>query len=310
MNTGSAQGNWAMDASLLHEPRRRSFQLADGEMAAIDFGDPTRPVDILFCHANGFNALTYRSILAPLSASLRILALDQRGHGASRLPTATEGRASWDDMVGDLVQVIDQLDAPPLVLAGHSMGGSVSLLAAGLRPDRVRSLVLFDPVVMPWLWSFLAETPFTSLEALKKAPIAVRAAARRAIFPSAKDAFSAYHGRGAFKSWPDMILADYVAAGFHALPDGEVELACAPAWEASNFSAQKNRIWSRIGKVKASINLYRAEHGSTCRIGNGWWFFKGRRGVHQETVPGSSHFLPMERPDLVRDALIDAVEQG
>src|SRR5579875_3441678 len=73
----------AMDAALFQEPRRRMIPLKDGEMAALDFGDASRPVDVVFLHANGFNAMTYRSILAPLSLSLRIVALDQRGHGLS-----------------------------------------------------------------------------------------------------------------------------------------------------------------------------------------------------------------------------------
>jgi pimeloyl-ACP methyl ester carboxylesterase len=31
------------------------------------------------------------------------------------------------------------------------------------------------------------------------------------------------------------------------------------------------------------------------------------RNLRIETVPGSTHFLPMERPDVVREALLDAV---
>ena len=71
-------------------PRARTIPLParGGAMAALEFGPAGRPVDIVFSHANGFNALTYRTILAPLAADLRILAIDLRGHGASTLPTA------------------------------------------------------------------------------------------------------------------------------------------------------------------------------------------------------------------------------
>ncbi|HYG26868.1 MAG TPA: alpha/beta hydrolase, partial [Caulobacteraceae bacterium] len=78
-----------MDAAVFHEPRRRFIAIESragaGEMSALDFGPADRPFDIVFLHANGFNALTYRSLLGPLSAGLRILAVDQRGHGESRL---------------------------------------------------------------------------------------------------------------------------------------------------------------------------------------------------------------------------------
>ena len=63
------------------EFRRLTFDLPSvgGYGTAIEMGPQDRPVDIVFSHANGFNALTYRSILGPLSDRLRILAIDPRG---------------------------------------------------------------------------------------------------------------------------------------------------------------------------------------------------------------------------------------
>ena len=295
-----------MDAAVFHEPRRRMIRLADGEMSALDFGDPNRPVDIVFSHANGFNALTYRSILAPLAISLRILAIDMRGHGSSRLPANPEGRTSWYDLRDDLCGVLDDIGGPPVILSGHSMGGAASIMAAAQRPARVRALVLFDPVVPDLRTMLHALAPWNSMERFESAPIATRAAARRAVFPSAAEALAAYKGRGAFKGWPDTILADYVAGGFRPRDDGKVELACAPAWEASNFSSQANNTWGAAGRVKAPITIFRAEHGSTCRIGKGRLFLRAHPKSSVTTVVGASHFLPMERPDLVRDALLDA----
>ena len=84
------------------EPRRVEFQLKDGALSALEFGDPSRPVEILFAHANGFNAQTYRTVLAPLAERFRILAVDQRGHGFSTLPADPKGRKSWRDLQADL----------------------------------------------------------------------------------------------------------------------------------------------------------------------------------------------------------------
>ena len=61
-------------------------------MAFLDFGAADRAVDAVFVHANGFNALTYRQILAPLTSHYRILAIDQRGHGATTLESVGENR--------------------------------------------------------------------------------------------------------------------------------------------------------------------------------------------------------------------------
>ncbi len=284
--------------------------LADGDMAALDFGDPERPVDVVFSHANGFNALTYRSILAPLSAGLRLLVIDQRGHGSSTLPANPQGRTSWYDLRDDLAALLDQLGGPPVILAGHSMGGAASIMAAALRPDRVKSLVLFDPVVITLPQMLSALLPLGGIERFRTMPLAARALTRRALFPSAAEVMTAYRGKGAFRGWPDTVLADYIAGGFRPRDDGQVELACAPAWESSNFCAMANNIWGLAGRVRAPMHLYCAETGSTCRIGRGRLFLRANRRSTLTVVPGSSHFLPMERPDLVREAILDAVGEA
>ena len=83
-----------------------------------------------------------------------------------------------------------------------------------------------------------------------------------------------------------------------------VMLACAPAWEASNFAAQGADPWRALRQVRCPVRIFRAEHGSTFRAGPG---FGGRRAdVTVESVAGATHFLPMERPELVRAALLQA----
>lgn len=297
-----------MDAAVFHEPRRRFIAIdsraGPGEMSALDFGPQDRPADVVFLHANGFNALTYRSILGPLSAGLRILAVDQRGHGESRLATKPEGRRSWKDFAHDLVALLDALDQAPVVLSGHSMGGTVSLLAAAERPGKVSSLVLFDPVILPPWAALYARAPWTSGRLWKRMPIAQGAMRRRAVFDSREAAFAAYKGRGAFKTWPERTVADYVAGGFVDTPDGKVTLACAPEWEASSFAAQGHNPWRAIRRLRVPLRILKAQKGSTCRTDAAQLTRHNARATI-ETVPGASHFLPMERPDLVRDALLD-----
>src|SRR4051794_4896430 len=100
-----------MDAARFQEPRRRMIPIrspwGDGEMAVLDFGDPERPVDVVFLHANGFNAQTYRALLAPLSASLRLVAPDLRGHGGTTLAADPRRRRGWSDFRDDLTGLLD-----------------------------------------------------------------------------------------------------------------------------------------------------------------------------------------------------------
>jgi len=267
-----------------------------GETAFLDFGPADRPVDAVFLHANGFNALTYRHILTPLAMRYRILVPDQRGHGATSLETTVEGRRDWLDMRDDLLAFLHALNLRDVVLVGHSMGATASLLAAAVDPACCRSLVLFDPVMPPPRpWGASAE------------PGIVQAARRRrAVFPSREDALSSYRGRGAFSTWPEPILADYVAAGFRDLPDGQVSLACTPAWEASSYAAQEQDSWGALGGSRCPIDILRAESASTFHPSGSLEDLGDR--VRITTVPGTTHFLPMERPDLVQSALVQSIE--
>lgn len=292
-----------MDGFVVEEPRPRRIELAErgGAMAALEFGPSDRPIDIVFSHANGFNARTYRTILGPLAPGLRILALDLRGHGRSELPTPTEGRISWDGLAEDLLALLAALDVRGAVLSGHSMGGTSSLLAAARAGGRVRSLVLFEPVLLP---------PGAS-EAYRRgeaaaSPMEVAARRRRAVFASRQDALAAYTGRGAFKSWSPDQLADYVADGFRDRSDGQVELSCTPDWEASNFGAHAHDPWPVLRAPPCPIRILRAEQASTSASLTPHLDELVAAGLRIETVAGTSHFLPMERPQVVRAALSEA----
>ena len=289
-----------MDAPDL-EPRAARQRIDDGpgEIAFLDFGPADRAPDVVFSHANGFNARTYRTILAPLSG-LRILALDARGHGATDLPADPAGRRDWSDLARDLGAFLDRLDLRDVVLAGHSMGGTTSLLTAAALPERARALALFDPVL-------LGDRARSDRTGVTESPLISGAKGRRRRFPSREEAFAAYRGRGAFKTWVDAMLKDYVAAGFRDVADGGVELTCDPAWESSNFLAHENDPMPAFEAFDGPVWVLKAEHNSTIRLGDQEPALRRSGDVRMETVPGTTHFLPMERPDLVRATLLKAV---
>ncbi|CAN5286785.1 alpha/beta hydrolase [soil metagenome] len=294
-----------MDAALLTPPRRLTVPISNrhgvGEMSVMDFGDARRPVDLVFVHANGFNAATYRSLLAPLSASLRILAPDLRGHGRTQLPTSTAGRWTWHDHRDDLIGLLDTLDGPPVALAGHSMGGTSSLLAAAERPGKVSRLVMFDPVIMPRGFNLLMAVP--GLRAMtRRLPLTKGALRRRDRFDDPQQAMDSWRGRGAFKGWSDMMLADYVSEAFVAEDGGSVRLACAPEWEASNYAAQGHDPWRAFRKLDRPVHVLKAGTGSVCNVAP-----DPRRlpYVTVDTVP-AGHLFPMTHPDIARDALFEA----
>ena len=274
----------------------------DGSLSVLELGRADGPVDLIFLHANGFNATTYRPLLAPLAEGRRIWAIDQRGHGLTDLPADPGGRRGWQDLRGDLLAVIDTLEGRP-VLAGHSMGGTVSLLAAAKRPKRVRGLVLLDPVIWLPLTTLAFNLPGMSRMA-ERIPLVRNARKRRADFPDHEAARKAYRGRGAFAGWPDEVLDAWLETGLTPSGDG-LTLACRPDWEASGYAAQAHNPWGALARFRGPIQILRAETSSTCHVPDRP---PGLPHVRSRRVPGATHFLPMLSPHAVREALVAALD--
>lgn len=286
--------------TLAHQsPVRRTESMPDGTVSLLEW-NAAAPLDLIFLHATGFNAETYRPLLAPLSENHHIVAIDQRGHGLTRLPTEPDSLVDWWPYARDLIKLLDRWvpqGAPPVVLAGHSMGGIVSLLAASERPEAVRGLVLLDPVLMPPAMRWALFTPWGRAKA-RRFGLAVGAAKRRPVFPSKEEALATYRTRRAFSTWQPGFLEGYVSGGFVDDVDG-VRLGCPPAWESATFAAHRHRSWAALRKLSMPVHLIAAGEGSTVVGG----LEKVRRvapSVVAETLPGTTHFFPMEQPDHVR----------
>jgi len=265
---------------------------------------------IHWAHANGFNGLTYKSLLAPLSEYFHVYASDARGHGKSNLSADPEKHIGWDIYRDDLLNTVEFLEArhhAPIFLAGHSMGGCASAMAAAYLPQHLMGVVLVDPVIIPPHVKLLS-----SLQALlgrksHGSDLRIMASRRRADWPSVAAMEKAYSGRGAFATWKPEFLKDYLVGGTLKAEAG-VKLACAPLWEAANFASQQHDSLTPIRRIEVPMTLLVAEKGSTTR---GLAAFRKNPNTRKiDVVDGSTHFLPMEFPERVREEIIELAKQS
>jgi len=103
--------------------------------------DPAQPV-LLMLHGWMDVSASFQFVVDALDALLpgrHVVAPDWRGYG---LTARAPADCYWfPDYLGDLDAIIDHLGARSIVLVGHSMGGNVALLYAGVRPQRVQAVV-------------------------------------------------------------------------------------------------------------------------------------------------------------------------
>lgn len=274
----------------------------EGEVSCIAWENAdARAPSIHFAHANGFNALTYRSLLNPLAGDFRIYATDLRGHGQTTLAANPKGMRSWQIYRDDVLRILQELDGRPKVLVGHSLGATVSLMAALAKPTWVTGLVLVEPVILPpraiWTAAFLRAFGLIDMAF----PMVKQAQRRSGIWPSRAAMFEAYRGRGAFRTWPESVVRDYIEGGsVDYIDDRQVRLACTPGWEAANYRAGPPNIWREINNLRCPVTLVLGEKRSTVPDDALELFQYYQPSVNVVRVAGASHFLPMERPDVVR----------
>lgn len=253
-----------------------------------------------WAHATGYHARTYEPLLEQLSSFANVLAWDMRGHGASAAAGAPGSLGSWDTYYRDLAAVIDAAD-DPLWLAGHSVGATVSLMAAARRPDKVRGLLLVEPVLLDPIQGLVAFA-LRMARQTHRHRLAVLAARRRSRFDTRGAAFANYQGRGGFKTWPDEWLQAYVDHGFVDDVEGGVTLATPAAWESDTFAAVEYNAWPEIRRLKCPVIALGGERGSTFSSLSRRLFARLARQAVIEQVPGTTHFIPMEATGAVADA--------
>ncbi len=301
--------------------RRFTFERPDGNIAALEFGNPAGRLAALWLHATGFNAMTYQSILAPLGLRTKVQAIDLRGHGRSDLPAKPGRLKSWKMLRDDVISFIDR-ESPtrPIVLGGHSMGATISLLAAGKRPDKIAGLVLVDPVILqPSLYRNMHLMPFAHTMSKSGNRMVKLARKRRFEFNSPQAIREAYQGKATFKSWRDPFLEDYILDGFDRVdqndPDSEDQtwrLLCHPKWEAAVFAAQRNRPWSALAKVRKHnipITVLRPERDSVLSDKVADRMVRKCPHLVLKERNNTTHFLPMEAPYDVRDQLSEYISR-
>jgi pimeloyl-ACP methyl ester carboxylesterase len=121
----------------------RTVQLG-GLVHYVDFGGRDDGPAVVLVHGLGGSHLNWDLFAPLLTPHARVWALDLPGFGRSE----PGGRStSVQANVAVLHRFLAEVVGEPVILVGNSMGGMISILAAGERPDSVTGLVLLDPAV-------------------------------------------------------------------------------------------------------------------------------------------------------------------
>jgi 3-oxoadipate enol-lactonase len=128
-----------MDAPSL-PPGREVVLPGRGTAWVMDTAGPVgAPILLLFHGWSATAAVNWHLVLPHLAQRYRVVTMDMRGHGRGIRP---RGPFRLADCADDAAVLCAQLDLPPVVAVGYSMGGAVAQLMWQRHRPRVRGLVL------------------------------------------------------------------------------------------------------------------------------------------------------------------------
>jgi pimeloyl-ACP methyl ester carboxylesterase len=265
------------------------------------WGDAAAPKLVLL-HGWMDVSASFQFFVDALQGQWRVIAPDWRGYGLTQWSGAD---SYWfPDYLGDLDALLQRVSpTEAIALAGHSMGGNVACLYAGVRPDRVAKLVNLEGVGLSAADASRAPRRYAEWLVELGEPQRFRDYA-------SFDELAARLGKSNPRLAPERaaFLAEHWG---EAMPDGRVALRSDPAHK------RVNPVLYRLDEAKACWRLVAApvlwvegeESQTSARLRIDGADLAERKhsfaNLTARTLPGAGHMLHHDQPE----ALAQMVEE-
>jgi len=238
---------------------------------------------------------TFQFVVDAFASDRAVLAPDLRGFGRSARSGAD---AYWfPDYLGDLEALLEAAGLSRATLIGHSLGGNLALLYAGIRPERVARVVNLEGVGLPETQPIEAPARFASwLDELR----VDKGFARHASLA----AFTTHLMQRNPRLTPER--AAFIARAWtEELPDGSVRVGADPAHRRVNpvlYRREEARAcWRRC--VAPVLFVTGAESPFLKRLGGEGDLARELPDVTRVEIEGAGHMLHHEAPAALAAAI-------
>lgn len=256
---------------------------------------------LVFFHANGFPPAMYRQMLTPLTEHYKVSTVYQRPLWPLPVP---EDFNNWQMMIDDACRFI-AAQPEPVILVGHSMGGLISIICAVREPEKIKKLVLLDPVILQphliWLMRNLPDF------LRKKLPLVDKTLRRPDFFINKEKGFRFHRRVRNFKNIPDNILEDYMAEGLYPV-EGGYRLSYSREWEAAIYQTVP-WAWSSIKRLDIDTVVIRGSQSDTLLPQTITRLKRKQPHVKMVEIEGG-HLFPLEQPEEAAQLILQQLSKS
>lgn len=261
---------------------------------------------LVLTHANGFPPETYGTVIEALIPFFRVSTFAHRPLWSPQDPREL---STWGPMADDLATAVRERAGEPVVAVGHSLGGVLCAMAAARNPELFRALVLLDPVIFTGLRAFFWGW-MKRLGQAHRFPLVDGAVNRRDSWPDRSVVRASWSRKTVFKKWDSRVFEDYLESGVIDGPEGSVMLRYPKNWEARLFEICPHDEWPSLRSVSAPTLVVRGETSDTLTPGAARRMAREMPDARVVELEGTSHFLPMEKPEEIVRLVIDFAAGG
>lgn len=254
------------------------------------WGDESKSAIILL-HGWLDVSATFQLLVEPWLARWQVIAPDWRGLGYTDW---APGGYWFPDYIADLEVILEHYSPrAPVRLVGHSLGGQAASLYAGLRPQRVKQLVVLDAGLLP-------DTPPEAVPARFRGWLdQLRALPEPKVYPSFDDL--AARIRRTHPQLPEERARFIARCWGRADGYGRITLCADPKHRLRGpniyRAAESEAIWKEVTAptlfLDGERSLFRKNLGDTETARRRALF----RDARSDIVPGAGHMLHFDAPE-------------
>jgi pimeloyl-ACP methyl ester carboxylesterase len=248
----------------------------------LDYAEAGNGEPVVLVHSSAAGHRQWQKLTEELAGRHRLIAVNLFGYGAtSKWPGDRPMRLA--DQAA-LVAAAAELDPRPAAIVGHSLGAAVACEAALQLGPRLRSLILYEPILFYLLRRYREQEALAEIESMT-------------------DAFFANASRGDWETVGNRFIDYWAGPGAWAATPEDRRARMLPLlapiaheWEALGIDGRPIEEW---GAIAAPVHLLCAADSKLSTRTIASLLRRAHPHWHFHDLPKGGHLAPITRPDLV-----------